>query len=187
MREDVSSEGISLEEFKKRVSKVTGPHIHKIRNSWGVDAYYRFYRKNRPRDPEYVLTESQYCSIIRGMNNLIRDALAMGEETALPCRMGKLEIRKSTVFLSKKGGRIRPVLRIDWPRTLELWYSDPEAYKDRIPVLIEEKERFQIHYNRSGAKYKNRAFYKFSPNRELRRKLNRNISEGIVDAYTFSN
>ena len=61
----------NLVEFKRRVRKLTEHREHKIRNSLGVYDAYKYYRKNKPKDKQYVLSESQYFSIIRQINNFL--------------------------------------------------------------------------------------------------------------------
>ena len=50
---------VNLIEFKKRVRRVNMPREHKIRNSLGVYNGDKYYRKNKPKDKKYVLSESQ--------------------------------------------------------------------------------------------------------------------------------
>ena len=54
-----------LFEFKRRAKRVEGPRVHKITGSLGVYDSYKYYRKIKPKDKKYILTESQYFSIIR--------------------------------------------------------------------------------------------------------------------------
>ena len=56
---------IELREFKRRIKKVNGPRVYSIRNSLGVYDAYKQYRKTKPKDKKYILSESQYFSIIR--------------------------------------------------------------------------------------------------------------------------
>ena len=84
----------SLIEFKKRVRRASMPREHKIRNSLGVYNGYKYYRKNKPDDKKYVLSESQYFAIIRQINNLLVDDIVTGNEVKLPHRMGTIEVRK---------------------------------------------------------------------------------------------
>lgn len=69
-------EVISYEEFRGLVNKVKGSRHHKIKNSYGVYDGYKFYRKTKPKESKYILTESQYFSIIRKVNKLLADLLS---------------------------------------------------------------------------------------------------------------
>ena len=48
----------TLKEFKKRIKKVNHPRQYKVRNSLGVYDAYKYYRKNKPDDKQFILTES---------------------------------------------------------------------------------------------------------------------------------
>lgn len=173
-----------LEEFKRRVrGKSNHPPKHRITNSLGVYDGFKYYRKNKPKGKEYVLTESQYFHIVRAINNLLAEEIVRGEDVKLPCRMGTIELRKvdRKVYIDKNGN-VQTNLPIDWNKTLELWYEDEEAYKNKTLVKMDEKEIFKIYYNRELANYNNKTFYEFSFNRDIKVRLKRMIKEGLIDA-----
>lgn len=177
-------EEMAFNKFKKEVTGHTGPTgQRKVRNSWGVYDYYKYYRKTKPKEPQYVLTESQYFSIIRQVNKLLAEELTSGLEIRLPNRMGELQARKFQTYVRiGKDGKIVTNRPIDWDRTLRLWYEDPQAYKNKLILYSEEKEVFRLRYSRASASYKNKSFYEFKFNKDLRLQLKANIKEGIVDA-----
>lgn len=173
----------SLGDFKRRIKKGNHPREYKIRNSLGVYDGYKYYRKNKPKDKKYVLTESQYFAIIRKINLMLADEICNGNEVILPHHMGAIELRKyyGNVRVDENG-KLHVNLPIDWNKTLELWYEDEESYKKRTLVKMEEKEFFKIYYNRETANYENKAFYEFTFNRDLRIGLKQKIKEGVIDA-----
>lgn len=174
----------SLIEFKKRIRKVFTPRKHDIRNSLGVYDGYKYYRKNKPKDKKYILTESQYFSIIRQINNILADEITVGKDIVLPSKMGKIELRKyeSSIKIDDNG-KVVTNLPVDWNNTLKLWYEDPEAYKNKTLLRLNEQEMYKIVYNKENANFNNRAFYEFVFNKDLRIRLKRNIKQGIVDAF----
>lgn len=173
----------SYESFRSRLLKLDKPRVHKIKGSLGIYDGYKYYRKNKPSDPKYILTESQYFAITRRVNNLLANNLIKGEEINFPRRMGKLEIRKAAgeVRLNTNGELVTN-LPIDWDRTLRLWYNDEESYKNKTLVRVEEKEIFKIYYNRGRANYRNKSFFEFNANRGLKRGLKEKIKEGKIEA-----
>lgn len=174
----------SLIEFKKRVRRASMPREHKIRNSLGVYDGYKYYRKNKPNDKKYVLSESQYFAIIRQINNLLVDDIVTGNEVKLPHRMGTIEVRKYEKSVRiDENGKVVTNLPVDWNNTLKLWYEDPEAYKNKTLLRLNEQEIYKIVYNKENANFNNRAFYEFVFNKDLRIRLKRNIKQGIVDAF----
>ena len=172
-----------MDEFRRQVLKVDRPRVHKVNNSYGVYDVYKYIRKNKWFDIGQSVTEHQFYSIIRRMNNLLADALIHGHDIKLPCRMGTIEVRKYDARISIKDGKIKTNLPIDWDRTLKLWSEDEEAYKERTLIKMEEKEIFSVLYNKTGANYKNKSFYEFAVNRDLKRRLKQRIKSGNFDAF----
>lgn len=170
-------------EFSNAVKRVREPRIHKVKNSYGVYDGFKYYRKSRPKEDKYILTESQYFSIIRKVNKLLGEALVNGEDITLPHRLGRLEIRKYKARITVDGQKVRTNLPVNWDRTLKLWYEDEESYKNKTLVKVEEKEIYKVYYNRNVAEFKNKTFYQFDVNRELKRRLKQNIKEGKLDAF----
>ncbi len=156
----------SYESFRNRLLKLDKPRVHKIRGSLGIYDGYKYYRKNKPSDPKYILTESQYFAITRRVNNLLADNLIKGAG----------EVRLNT------NGELVTNLPIDWDRTLKLWYDDEESYNNKTLVRVEEREIFKIYYNRGQANYNNKSFFEFSVNRELKKRLKEKIKEGKIEA-----
>lgn len=71
----------------------------------------------------------------------------------------------------------------DWNATLNLWYEDAEAYKNKTIIRIPETEVFSVKYSRRTAYYKNSLFYSFSTNREFKNMLKAAIKEGNVESF----
>lgn len=171
-------------DFRREVLGLNKSRIHKVTNSYGVFDAFKYYRKIRPKDSKYVLTDSQYFSIIRSINKLLAEQLLSGEEVKFPERMGKLELRKFPTTLKIVDGKLINKLPIDWDTTLRLWAEDEEVYEARTLIRFESKETFRIIYNKSKANYPNKSYYEFNANRELKQKLKERIKENkIIDAF----
>lgn len=175
----------SLEEFKKATKKVDKPRNHKITKSWGVKNYFRYYRKNRPKDPKYRLEEGDYYKIIRRCNELIRDHIIQSDIVILPKNMGTLELIKRPTRITIEDGKLKNSMPYDWNATLNLWYEDEEAFKNKTLLRIPEREVFSVKYSRTTAYYKNSLFYDFSTNREFKLMLKDAIKEGNVESFTL--
>lgn len=170
--------------FKSAIKNANKPRIHKIKNSLGSYDAYKWYRKHKPLGKEYILTESQYFTIIRKINEALREELILKGELNLPNRMGKLQVRKYPVILTTEGKKIKTNLPIDWDSTLKLWYEDKESYNNKTLIRFNVPELFRIYYNKSTANYANKAFYQFSANRELKKLLKTTIKTDInFDAF----
>lgn len=171
---------------KREILKLNEHRIHKVNKSLGVYSAYKWLRKRQWADIGQRLTEHEFYSIIRKINNELAYNLSLGIDVKLPHRMGTIELRKVSACVNFKDGKLHNTLPIDWDRTLKLWCEDKESYKNRTLIKIEEKEIFKVHYNKAKASYTNKSFYQFNANRELKKTLKRNIKEGKVDAFLLN-
>lgn len=172
-----------MDELRKKVLKVNEPRLHKVRNSLGTYDAYKWIRKNKWLNIGRPLTEHEFYSIVRQVNNHLADAILSGEDIVLPHRLGTIELRKYSTRISLRDGKLITNLPIDWDRTLKLWSEDEEAYKERTLVKMEEKEIFKIFYNKRTANYENKSFMQFEVNRDLKRRLKQRIKSGAIDAF----
>lgn len=176
-----------IEEFKNNVKKVTGKRVHKVTNSLGVYDAYKYYRRNRPQEKKYRLSESQYFNIVRSINNLIADQVVEGVDFNIPLNMGGIEIRKYGRTLSiNPDGTVKNNLPIDWDKTLQLWGEDKSSYEEKKLIKVDSSEVFTVYYNRGKAKYKNKVFYKLNVNRKIKQRLKVKIRQGLVDALELA-
>lgn len=172
-----------IDDFRRTVLKLNEPRTHKVRNSNGVYDAYKWIRKNKWLDIGRPVTEHEFYTIVRQVNNLLAENILRGEDITLPHRMGTIELRKYDTRVSICNGKVVTNLPIDWDRTLKLWSEDEEAYKERTLVKMEEKETFKVFYNRRSANYENKSFMQFEVNRDLKRRLKQRIKSKAVDAF----
>lgn len=173
---------MTYKEFKSEIQHLNISRKHKVNNSFGVYDCYKWLRKRKWSDIGIKLTEHEFYSIIRKINNYLADSFLHGNDIKFPHRMGRLELRKYDVRINFDGKKVKTNLPIDWDRTLKLWYEDEIAYKEKTLVKAEEKELFKVYYNKQLAKYNNQCFYEFKANRELKQRLKQKIKDGL-DAF----
>lgn len=172
-------------EFYAQIKNVKGDRVHKVTGSLGVYDAFKWYRKHRPEDKKFVLTDSQYFHIIREVNKLLREELLKSEDLNLPAKMGRLEVRGREASIKRVDGKIKTNLPIDWQATLQLWYEDQESLEKKLLVRSNVPKIFKIYYNKSKANYNNKSFYQFTPNRELKILLKKAIkSNHKFDAFS---
>lgn len=158
---------------------------HKVRNSYGVYDAYKYYRKNKPKDPNYILSESQYFNIIRRINLLLCEDLLNGKDIHLPEAMGYIEVRKANLELKEVNGKLKIPYLIDWYKTKALWEEDEEAKRDKILVRFITDTVYMIKYIKRAATFKHKSFYEFKPNRTLKRTLAKQIKQGNFDSFSL--
>lgn len=176
-----------MNEFRKKVLKVNKPRLHKVRNSNGIYDAYKWIRKNKWLNIGRPLTEHEFYTIIRQVNNELAYSLIRGDDINLPNRMGRLELRKYDAKIKvDSNNKVITNLPIDWDRTLKLWSEDEEAYKERILIKMEEKEIFKVFYNKKSANYENKSFMQFDVNRDIKRSLTQQIKNRAIDAFKLN-
>ena len=173
----------NIEEFRAHILKLHENRKHKINKSLGVYDAYKWIRKNKWLSISRPISEHEFYSVVRTMNNYLADELVNGNDINLPHRLGKLEIRKNPARISIEEGKLKTNLPIDWDRTLKLWYENEDALKAKTLVRQEEKELFKVIYNKSRANYNNQCFYLFDINRDIKRRLKQRIKGGRLDAF----
>ena len=172
-----------MDEFRRKVLKVDHSRNHKVKNSIGVYDIYKHIRKNKWYDIGQPITEHQFYTIIREVNNVLADNLLKGNDIVFPNKMGRLEVRKFEPIIRFDDNKLTVRLPIDWDRTLKLWSEDEEAYKERTLVKMEEKEIFKVCYNKTRADFPNKGFYQLQINRDLKTALKKKIKLGNFDAF----
>lgn len=168
-------------EFRNNIIKNRTKSLSKVRNSFGVYDAYKYIRKNKWYDIGRPVTEHEFYSIIRGVNNLLADEIAKGNKVAFPERMGKLELRKNERGVSIVDGKLKVTYPINFHDTLLLWFEDQEALKNKTLVRYENKEVYKVKYLKYDATYENKTFYEFVLNRNIKKKLRDNINNRITD------
>lgn len=171
---------MKFQDYKNKVCSKKGCQSA-VRNCWGVYDAYKHIRKNKWYDIGKPLTEHEFYSIIRSINKLLAKNLLLGETVVFPCRMGKLELRKSQRGITLNEGRLKVTYPVNWEDTLRLWYEDIEERKKKTLLRSENEFVYHVVYCRGTATYENKTFYGFSLNRFIKRGLKEYISQGKTD------
>ena len=174
----------TFEDYLKEVQNVHGSRKHKISGSKNTIDGLRYYRKIRPREKEFVLTDKEYLSIIREMNNLVVDYLIENKSIRLPAGFGKLEVVKyETKSWIDEDGRFMSTKKIDMNSTLKLWYEDEESRLNKTLVRYDDEFIFRFNYPQRCRMYKYNGYYSIRFNRNLQQKLKLAIQAGNYDTY----
>lgn len=173
--------------FIKDVKKVSGPRKHKLTNSLGVKDAYNHYRKNRPKEKKFVVVEKDYFKIIRTLNEIVASQLSKGYEVKLPYRVGSLLVEKFEVAPRiDENGKLVFRAPIDWDATLKLWYESPEDKANKTLLKIEQREICKVVYNKKNVTYPNNSFVMFTPTRELKSKIKKEMTYGYVNKKLYT-
>ena len=172
----------TFEEFRLENSG-RGHSKGKVTNSMGVYDFYKAMRKNHWYNIGKPVSEHEFYTIVRGVNDLLAEELKMGKTVVLPLRMGKLELRKFEVGAFINDGKLKVTYPPDWTETPKLWHRDEEARKNKTLIRHSNPYVYHIKYCTLGndANYNNKGFYQFSLNTFVKRALSRNIKQGKID------
>ena len=170
----------SFQEFKQQVTR-TGVYNHKVKDSVGVYDMYKKIRKNHWYNIGRPVTEKEFYAIIRGINKLLAEEVALGNTVKFPERMGMLELHKYQAGAGFSDGKLKIPYPVDWNQTLLFWYDNPEARKQKILLRNESPWIYHVKYIKRDATYENKIFYQFKLNTFIRKKLGKNIKQGKID------
>lgn len=177
----------TLEQFKAQLKTQNAPKTKKIRNSWGVYDYYKYYRTHRPNEHKYVLYECVYFAIIRKVNKILADEICKGFDVELPHRLGILRPVKRETRTWEHNGKLRTNKLVDWDKTLELWYNDEQAYKNKYLIYRDVKDVPKCIYDKRTAIFKNKYYYEYSPCRDLKLKLIKSFNTKALELESIFN
>ena len=169
----------AVSEFKHKTTG-EGRKI-KITNSFGVYDVYKLMRKNHWFDMFKTVSQKDYYAIIRGVNKLLAENIALGGTVTFPDKMGKIELRKHPAGVRLKDGKLKNNYPINWADTWKLWYSDPDERAKKTLLRYEVPFVYYTSYNKHDATYENKVFYQFVLNRFIKKALNENIKNGKTD------
>lgn len=175
----------SLKEFKDKIKKVKGPRKAKITNSYGVQHAYRFYMKLIHAKKQKPLPSHDYYKIIRGVNKLLGEQLLTGEIIQLPYRMGELLIGKFEGGARiDKEGKLKVGYPINWEKTLDLWYEDEDAMRDKILVRYSDRQTaYKAFLSKRSAHFANQRYYNFNMVRPIMQQINIKQREGTMSGF----
>ena len=160
--------------------------IHRSKIDYGVNDYYRNYKK---KNKASTIDRKTYGSVIKDFNSFLRDNLSLrGREVILPNKMGRIELKKTkTEVKIANDGSIKNSMAVNWKETIKLWNESPASKEKKTKIRFTNEHTnsytFRISYLKARADYKNKTIYSIKFNRTLRRNLSDSIFKGKIDAF----
>lgn len=122
-----------------------------------------------------------YIQIANDYNKFLMERILDGEEVTLPSNMGTISIigYKQKIKFDEEG---KPILPIDWVKTLELRRNNPTA-KEEKKVVYQLNEhtngvRFKIHWSKRRVLIEHKTLYSLRMTRTNKRLINTAIKQG---------
>ena len=170
----------TFEEFKRKTLSRKGCK-NVVTGSFGSYDVYKLMRKNHWFNIGRPVLEKEFYAIVRGVNDLLAEEIAMGHPVKFPEKMGHLELKKMEHGVSLIDGKLKNTYPPNWDETLKLWFEDEEARKNKTVLRHEVPYVFSIRYNKFNAEYENKCFYAFTLNNKIKDALKENIKQGKID------
>lgn len=155
--------------------------VMKVSNSWGNYDAYKYIRKHKWEGIGHPISEHDFYTIIRKVNDLLAEELALGHTIYFPYNMGKLEVRKEKRGVRIKNGKLKITYPIDWNSTLRLWFEDEEAYKKKTLIRFESGIMYRVRYCKFHTNYVNQGYYCFTLNRFVQQALKENVNSNKIE------
>lgn len=173
----------TLQEFTTKLRWQNG-RVFKFKNSYKLRDAFNWYRKHRPVDKKFVLTEGQYSCIISTINKKLVENFCKGVPIVFPYKMGELYLYKQDVSprLSPEGKLIYNA-PIDWGTTLKTWFENEAAMECKLLIKRDDREIFKVRYTKHTAVFKNQSYVGFRPQRSFKLMLKEAITKGKLDAF----
>lgn len=164
------------------IQKLHSTKKHYIKNSFGIKLIFQELRRRKFYN-KLTVTDSQFYAIIKEVNTLLAEQLCKGLIVKLPYGLGQLETFKINTTVKFENNKLVTNKPVDWKKTLDLWLSDEECYRNKTLIRREIKALIKLHWNRIGCKCKNIKYFSFKPSRELCRKLGALFQNGLLDTF----
>lgn len=165
-----------LNDLQKRGSKP-----HRISHCLGARDAWKWVRKNKWQTlGGKPCPQSLYGEIINAVNWFLVEQLLDGHEVELPYQMGSLLIESQPAKVFMEDGELKNNYRTDWRKTLEYWYEDAEAKATHKTIKRVQNQIYYVNYLKRKAKFRNRRFYRFRPNRSLVKYVGHAVENGSI-------
>lgn len=163
-----------MSEFKDNIQKLHSHHNFKITNSYGCRDYYKYYKKHQKSD----LPEKLFRLILEDIfEQLYAKYLSKYLRVKLPSKMGDIFIKKFEFKVyQRKDGSYTKRTPVDWPKTVDLWENDPEAYKDKVVVKHELPYYHHLFYKTYRQDFKNHQVFQLKTCRKLNKKIHQQMT-----------
>ena len=146
-----------------------------------VDTYGKWDCKNVP------YAWYAYGKIIREVHKELISKFTEGHDVHLPYSMGVLTLQKKSKKPRIVNGKLIIPYKVNWDKTLELWYTDKEAERDKILIRTEAPQAYRICLVSKKYGFKYQFFYHFKPSRIFKKAVSEAIDKGLDTIFIKKN
>ena len=178
---------MEYQEFLNTLQK-RGSKPHKLGHCLGSRDAWKWIRHHHwNRVGGQTVDQLLYSKIVNEVNKILVEQMLEGHVFDIPFQMGSFMIASIPAKVFEKDGKIYTNYRTDWKKTLQYFYEDEEGRNAHKPVKRIQNDIYYIRYTKSGARFRNRMFYRFRANRSFVRKLGAAVEGGRIHCYKTNN
>jgi hypothetical protein len=166
----------NLNDYRRELLKLNESRCTKITKTY----YSKYIIRSIKKEYHLDINEDLYSKIIRRINELLTDLLLEGQIIKFPYNMGILYICSNKGKLYMKDNLLINTSRANWKATIELWYNNEKARKNKTVVKDLTTTIYKVKYSTNKISYKNRQYYSFKTSRTLKNKITNHINNNII-------
>lgn len=159
---------------------------HRVKSDYGMKDYYSYYKKTYNKKT----SRSLYGKLIEEFNLEIQKLIILENLIyTMPGTNFQVVMMKEKRKPKIKDGKLINNIPINFKATNALWERDSEAKEKKLLVRYNNSHTshyiYRIYFKKFGTKIKFRSAYKFQPNRDFKRSINKYIMDPNIniDAY----
>ena len=149
------------------IKKVKDSRHHSITNCYGLNDYYKYYKKNY----NCKVNQRTYTAILKDIFwDLVNSNLINQLEVVFPCKIGILKpyIVKPVIKKTSTGKFVKGT-PIDWDSTIKYWEKDAYAKENKILIHYEVNKLAGIRFVKRMKSYVNQKYFTIKVARNLRK------------------
>ena len=167
--------------LKRNVPKKDVKNLKKF----GMRDYYKNFKKSG-----ITMEYSDYSKIFEEISLFKKEIFYKTGVLHLPFNLGIFYLRRMEFKPGLKDGEVVYSAPIDWKRTLEYWYKNPQAKEEKKTIKINPCVKFISRFKKGKhRKTSNMYFYKGylfrSHKKEINDRANKDYEPPVIDMYNF--
>ena len=174
-----------MDQYQEFVEKLLkkGSKPHRISHCLGSRDAFHWVRKHKwEATGGKPVDKLLYSQIISEIHKVLVEDLLEGHEIEFPYQMGCLVLSRTSAKVFYEDGELMTNYRTDWIKTFRYWFNEDFDIHKTIKQI--QPFVYCVRYYKKRARYHNRKFYHFRPNRSLKWKVTAAVERGKVNAET---
>ena len=159
-----------MEDYQEWLGKLQkrGSNPYKIEHCLGARDAFHWVRKNKWEALDgRTCDKLLYSRIISTVNKILVEKILEGHRVEFPYQLGHVLLTSTPANVRYVDGELKTNYLTDWKKTLSYMWEDEQARNNHTYVKRVQPFIYKVQYYKGKARYHNRFFYKFRPNRSI--------------------